>query len=344
MTGIALVGAGGVARRHAEMLARVDGVRVLTVTDPVPTAAERLARECGADAVDSLEAALDRSGVDAAYVCVPPFAHGEPERAVLDRGLPLFVEKPVATDAATALDLAARVAQAGVVTGTGYHWRCLDFLDTVRDELAESPASLAAGYWLDKRPPVAWWGQTALSGGQVVEQLTHVLDLARVLLGEAEEVYAAGARRPDPAGTDRVGAAERGDVDDATAATVRFASGVVATLSATSLLAVKHRASLQLFGPGLVLEVTESTLSVDRGAGAVLTPAGTDPRLVVDAEFVAAVRGEREDTRAPYAEAVRSHLLGVAIAESARSGRPVRVGASPDATAAVPPGPAGGAP
>ena len=332
-TGVAIVGAGGVARRHAEMLSRVGGVRVVTVTDLDEAAAERLARDCGARAVADLDAALDASGVDAAYVCVPPFAHGAPERAVLDRGLPLFVEKPVAADAATAVELAGRVERAGVVTGTGYHWRCLDVLDVARPLLAERPPLLAHGSWLDKRPPVGWWPHTALSGGQVVEQVTHVLDLARLLLGEAEEVYAAGARRTpaaDGAGRDAesdtgTGSDTEGDIDDATAATVRFTSGAVATVAATSLLGRRHHAGLRLLGPGLVVDLSDEGMTVDRGDGAVFTPPGIDPRLVVDQEFIAAVRGEREDTRAPYREAVRSHLLACAIAESARRRQAVRV-------------------
>ena len=58
----------------------------------------------------------------------------------------------------------------------------------------------------------------------------------------------------------------RGDVDDATVATLRFASGAVATLAATSLLDAKHRAALHLFSRGLVLEVDETgAVVVDDG-------------------------------------------------------------------------------
>jgi predicted dehydrogenase len=179
---------------------------------------------------------------------------------------------------------------------------------------------LASGYWLDKRPPVSWWGRTDQSGGQVIEQLTHVLDLTRVLLGEVSEVYAAGARQHLPAGPD-----DLGDVDDATAATVRFSSGVVATLAATSLLDVKHRAALHTISRGMVLEFSETGMVVDDGRSRTEHTPREDPRTTVDREFVQAVRGELECTRAPYAEAVRSHRLGCAVAESARTGRPVRL-------------------
>jgi len=319
-TRIAMVGAGSVARRHVDVLSRLDDVRVVAVTDPVEGAAADLARECNARAFTDTDQALDSDHLDAAYICVPPFAHGAPEKAALARGLAVFVEKPVATDLSTAEELAALVAEAGVVTGTGYHWRCIDVLAEAQELLEASPPMLASGYWLDKRPPVSWWGRTDQSGGQVIEQLTHVLDLTRVLLGEVSEVYAAGARQHLPAGSP-----DLGDVDDATAATVRFNSGVVATLAATSLLDVKHRAALHTISRGMVLEFSETGFVVDDGRSRTERTPREDPRMSVDREFVQAVRGELERTRAPYAEAVRSHRLGCAVAESARTGQPVRL-------------------
>lgn len=317
---VSFVGAGSVAQRHVSVLQGLQGfdIEVVGVFDPSREAAERLAADCGATPCASVEEALDSGSLDAAYVCVPPFAHGEPEKAVLARGLPMFVEKPVGAGLAVAEEVGRLVEEAGVVTATGYHWRCLDTVARAQERLADSPALLASGYWLDKRPPVAWWASTDRSGGQVVEQVTHVLDLARVLLGEAVEVYAAGTRRDEAAPGD--------DVDDATAATVRFASGAVATLAATSLLTTKHRAALHLFGAGLVTELAETSLTFDDGQSRESFEPAEDPRVVVDREFLEAVRGERASTRAPYAEALASHRLGCAVAESARTGRPVRLG------------------
>ena len=323
-TRLVVVGAGGVAQRHVQVLSAIPDVDVVGIVDPLEDAARTLAQRCGATAYSSTGEALDECRPDGAYVCVPPFAHGEPEREVLERGLPLFVEKPLSVRPEVAEDLARRVVEAGVVTGTGYHWRCLDTVEAARERLEASPAVLATGYWLDKRPPVAWWPHRDRSGGQVVELLTHVLDVARVLLGEAVEVYAAGAlRAPDPA--ESAGGPPRGDVDDATAATIRFASGTVATLAATSLLRTKHRAALHTFSDGLVLELTEASLTVDDGERRDVVEPTEDPREVVDREFVAAVRGERESTRAPYEEALRTHRLACALAESARRREPVRL-------------------
>jgi predicted dehydrogenase len=324
-TRLVMVGAGSVSRRHIGVLTALDDVQVVGVVDPVAASAQSLAEACGATVYASTGAALDATQPDAAYICVPPFAHGEPECEALARGIPFFVEKPVAAGLEVAEAVGRMVAEAGVVTGTGYHWRCLDTVEVARERLSGTPALLASGYWLDKRPPVAWWAQRDRSGGQVIEQVTHVLDLARALLGEAVEVYAAGVLRPSPeASTGEV--LTRGDIDDATAATVRFESGTVATLAATSLLHAKHRAALHTFSEGLVLELTETSLTLDDGLTRAIVQPQEDPRVAVDREFLEAVRGEREDTRAPYAEALRTHRLACAVTESARTRAPVRLG------------------
>jgi predicted dehydrogenase len=323
---VALIGAGSVGQRHASTLKQL-GVRITSVTDAQPDAAERLARRLGAAAFTNPDTALDLTDVDAVYVCVPPFAHGSGERAALARGLPLFVEKPVGLGLETAEEIGVLVEASGVVTGTGYHWRCMDTVEHARGLLAEAPALLASGYWLDKRPPVPWWGRVDRSGGQVVEQLTHVLDTARYLLGEVVEVYAAGVRGTPESDAGPAGRAggELDDVDDATAATMRFASGAVATLAATSVLAAKHRAALHTVSRGLYLELSEAGLSSFDGTSRTDVSCAEDPRVAVDREFIEAVRGERETTRVPYAEALRTHRLGCAIAESARTGLPVKL-------------------
>ena len=182
--------------------------------------------------------------------------------------------------------------------------------------LAASPARLVAGAWLDKVPPPAWWPHRDRSGGQVVEQLTHVLDLARLLVGEVGAVWGAASRAP----------ASPGDADDATAIAARFASGAVGTFTASSLLPAKRRASLEtVSADGLRLELSEQELVVERpGAGPeVLTPA-VDGHEAVDREFLEAVAGERAATRAPYEQAWATHRLGLAMAGAAATGELVR--------------------
>jgi predicted dehydrogenase len=191
---IGMVGAGAVAARHVRTLLAMDGVELAAVADPALERAKELAAKAGAVAYPNHMELLAAERLDAVYICVPPFAHGAPELAVIDAGLPMFVEKPVAIDQATAAAIAARLVGRSLVTCTGYHWRWLDIFDRAAEWLADRPARLVQISWLDKVPPPLWWPRRDGSGGQTIEQTTHVLDTARGLAGEVAEVHAFGAR------------------------------------------------------------------------------------------------------------------------------------------------------
>jgi predicted dehydrogenase len=151
-----------------------------------------------------------------------------------------------------------------------------------------------------------------------VEQAAHVLDLARHLAGEVTEVYAAGNGIPP----DVVGA----DIDSSTAATLWFASRAVGTLAATCVLSWKHRAGLEVYADDLALAVGEDGLTIRDASGERHLPGDPEgARLAVDRAFVDAVRNIGDNVRAPYAEALGTHRLSIAIAESAATGQAVRV-------------------
>lgn len=315
---VGLVGAGNIARRHARVLTAFDDVRLAGVTDVVPEVARRLAEAYGVPAFADLPALL-RADLDAVYVCVPPFAHGPVEMEVLATGLPMFVEKPLAVDLATAERIAAAVEGSGVMTAVGHHWRYLRVVERAGELLAGRTVRLVSGAWLDKVPPVSWWVRAGLSGGPVVEQAVHVLDLARLLAGEVAQVHAtAGGATVDG-----------GDVPTATAATLRFASGAVGALTTTCALGWRHRVGLDVYADRLALRVGEEGLVV-RDGDREHRLAG-DPQAAhtaVDRAFIDAVLGRGADIRAGYADALRTHRLACAVAQAAASGKPVRLAAA----------------
>ncbi|WBC15641.1 Gfo/Idh/MocA family oxidoreductase [Micromonospora sp. WMMA1998] len=326
---VGLVGAGGVAQRHARVLTGFEDVALLGVTDVAPDAARALADAHGGRVFRDVDELL-AAGPDAVYVCVPPFAHGPAEEAVVAAGVPMFVEKPVAVDLETAERIADLVQRRGLLTGVGHHWRYLHVVEEARRLLADRPVRMVNGAWLDKVPPVAWWARRDRSGGPVVEQAAHVLDLVRLLVGEATEVTAYGDGTPPPV--------DGADIDSVTAATLRFASGAVGTLAAACVLTWKHRAGLEILADGLALSLAEDGLTIRDADGERHLPADPDgARVAVDRAFVDAVRGVGDDVRVPYAEALRTQRLALAVAESARTGRPVALPTGPAArlTAAV---------
>ena len=318
-TRIGFVGAGVIASRHLGNLLEFPDVEVTAVADPVTERAEGLAARCAARTYSTHAAMLAEEPLDALYICVPPYAHGAPELDAVEAGVPFFVEKPVAADLETAEAIAAALAAGpALATAVGYHWRYLDIYERARALLEENPARLALGYWLDSTPPPGWWVRRELSGGQTIEQTTHVLDLARTLLGEVTTVYAAGSR------TERDGFPEA-DIDDVSAATLHFETGAVGSITSTCLLRWPHRIGLHTVSDGMMIELAEFELMVDVGQGRPVTPAEGDPFVRADRDFVDAVRGTEDRIRVPYREALETHRLACAVARSAAEARPVEL-------------------
>ncbi len=318
-TRVGFIGAGGIAERHLGVLGTFEDVRIAGCSDIDSGRAAAAADRWQTSAYPTIEAMIETADLDAVYICVPPFAHGAPEQAAIARGVPFFVEKPVSLDLATARAIADLVRERGIVTAVGYHWRYLDTLDAARAALAAHPPRLVTGFWLDQTPPPRWWSQRDQSGGQIVEQATHLLDLARLLVGEITEVSGMSDRtgRPGHPGL---------DVATASAVALRFASGAVGTLAATCLLRWPHRIGLHLFGDGLAVEISDHDLMIDVGEGRPVRRAEGDPVWREDRDFIDAVRGGPDRIRCPYPEALRTHAAALAIERSIATGRPVAVG------------------
>ena len=96
----------------------------------------------------------------------------------------------------------------------------------------------------------------------------------------------------------------------------------------------KHRAGVEIVADGLVLTVGEDGLVWRDATGEGRVPADPEAaRVAVDRAFVDAVRGIADDIRVPYPEALRTHRLACAVAQSAATGRMVRLAPAVEALA-----------
>ena len=185
----------------------------------------------GGTPYDALDRMLDAAQPDCVYVAVPPHRAVEIGQRLAARRFPFLTEKPLAADDPDGPQrLAAEVQRARLVAAVGYHLRALDIMAEVRQRLAAAPPQMVVARWLGGTPPPAWWGRAADGGGQVIEQATHLYDLARWLMGEAMVVGAASTRDPGssrPASTSWT----------ATAAVLQFESGAVGSFANTRRVA-----------------------------------------------------------------------------------------------------------
>jgi myo-inositol 2-dehydrogenase / D-chiro-inositol 1-dehydrogenase len=179
---------------------------------------------------------------------------------------------------------------------------------------------MVQGYWMSSFPEVGWWRRMELSGGQVLEQTTHIFDLARCLCGEIAEVYAAYAVRA-------LGNVDGFNVYDVGTATVKFQSGAIGSFSNTCLLSQPYTVGLHIVAKDLVVELHGDMKVIEPGHTEIFS-AGQNPMLEESRAFIHAVRtGDRTQIRSDYEDAVRSLAVSIACNESAVSGAPTLVSA-----------------
>jgi myo-inositol 2-dehydrogenase / D-chiro-inositol 1-dehydrogenase len=319
VTRIGFIGVGGIAQEHLKNLRQVEGAQVGAVCDVNQEQAARIAGEWGARPYADFRAMLDGERLDALYICVPPFAHQGQELLATERGIPFLVEKPIDTGTDYAQRVATAVAERGLVTAVGYHWRYFASVGRARQIIGDRPIGMALGYWMDKMPPPLWWRQKHLSGGQFVEQTTHVVDLARYLVGEITEVYAQMATRV-------LGAVDHFTVPDVGTVTVRFAGGAVGTFS-NACIGAPGPIALHLLLQDLTLEIG-GHLTVRRPDGVEEFRDAPNAYLAEDEAFLHAVRsGDASRIRSPYADALQTQRVTAAANRSAETGQPVRLAA-----------------
>ena len=220
---VAVVGAGWIAQDHLALLR--GRVPVVAVCDVDRKRAALAAESTGAAVYTDVEELLERERPEAVFVCTPPLAHRGPAVAALERGVHVYLEKPIARTVEDARAIVAAAEAGEAVCAVGYQWHALDLLDDVWRELDGQRVALLAGRSLGPTQARPWFLDRAQGGGNVLERASHHIDLQRAIAGEvaAVQAWASDVLLAQ-------GEGERGDIEDAVALLLHFASGAVGTI------------------------------------------------------------------------------------------------------------------
>src|SRR5262249_40802177 len=119
---VGIVGAGWIAKEHHRTLQSLAGVDVVAVCDVDRERAEALASGTGARVYLAGHDLLARETLSALLVSPPPLSHREPAVAALGRGLPIYLEKPIARTLEDAAAIVEAAERTGTVCAIGYQW------------------------------------------------------------------------------------------------------------------------------------------------------------------------------------------------------------------------------
>ncbi|MEO3977511.1 Gfo/Idh/MocA family oxidoreductase [Streptomyces sp. CAU 1734] len=192
---IGVIGTGLQAGRRARALAGAADARLVSVAGATPGAAAAFAAEHGIRAHPDWRALVADDGLDAVMVCVPPHLHAEMAVAALRAGRHVLCEKPLARTSAEA-DEMCRVARAtGRVLACGFNHRhhpaLAELGGLIGSGVLGRPIWARAAYGIGGRAGYEdeWRADPRqVSGGQLMEQGIHVIDLFRGWFGEVAAV------------------------------------------------------------------------------------------------------------------------------------------------------------
>ena len=317
---VALLGCGGIASRHVTAIKAL-GLDLVGCCGRDQARTDAFAAEHGGQAFVDLDRMIDTVAPDLLIVALPPFVrNGEIEHAA-SRGVHLLVEKPIALDMAAAERMVAAAETAGVVAAIGFMYR---FGDAVRRwrSIDTGPVGLYAGAYHCNALHAPWWREQAKSGGQMLEQVIHQIDLVRHLIGEPDTVTARRANlfhRDVPAY----------DIEDVSAILFGWDDGRIATINASNIatpgLWHKEWAIYAERMTGRFTSWNEAVLMpTAQGAEAEIVAGASDPFAAQLADVVGAIREHRAPaiTLRDGAETLR---LALAARQSADERREIRL-------------------
>lgn len=338
MTRVAFIGAGNRAVSHMAALTHIPDVETVAIAELDESRAiesQERANSRRADGSDPIDVRIfddyrnmiDTVDPDCIYLCLPPYVHGQLDHDVIDYGLPVLFEKPVAVEMNVANEIAAHVAEKGIINAAGYQKRYSSAVQEARKLLADKTIAMAISIRLSGLPGQPWWRVQKQSGGMLVEQHTHAVDLMRFVCGEIENVYAVGS-------TQLLNDTPNLDIFDVNACTVRFehgAPGIIGnSCAAPAGAAIFPPHLVHVVSNGMVVTVNERKTTIRRDGEAdveELLPEAND-NLLMNRTFIDAVRsGKQTGILSDFADATRTFAVTMACQKSAERGQPIDLAA-----------------
>ncbi|NHV98929.1 MAG: Gfo/Idh/MocA family oxidoreductase [Thaumarchaeota archaeon] len=326
---IGLIGCGGIANAHMQVLSNMNEVQLVSFCDIV----EDKAREFNAKYAKGNAAVytdftrmLEREKLDAVYVCLPPFAHSNEVEIAAENGVHVFIEKPIALDMVKARSMVDAARRHSIKTQVGFQLRfgaAVEYFKKMAEHGEAGPVGLFLAKYYCNSLHSPWWRDKSKSGGQVVEQIIHLYDLSRFMAGEPYSVYC----RMDNLFHKDV---EGYTVEDVSISILRFKHGGLGAISATNFaIPNKWLHELNIVSRNLTVFFTDANNAVFTRTNKpweeqVTVASKKNLSEAVNLDFLNAIKKDAS-TRNPIEEGARSLNLVLSARKSAEENREITI-------------------
>jgi len=326
---VGILGCGNFAHRHARTLQQLENeVEMAAFCNRTIEKAEAFSQQYTngqAPVFADHHQMYDQVHLDVILICLPPYAHSDEVKIAVSLGTHVFIEKPIALTSKQGWAMVNAAEQAGIVTQVGFMFRFGEAIERLKGMIDTGEAGqvglMSARYFCNALH-APWWRDRELSGGQLVEQVIHMVDLMRFLMGEAATAY---SRQENLFHQDVNGYT----VEDVSATVFGFPGGGVGVIYATNG-AIPNRwiNDYRVVARNLTAEFTNANNAVFHHTGEgdrqELIASDRDFYLAEMQDFLNAIR-TGGSTRAPLREGAKSLDLALAATQSAETGREVQI-------------------
>ncbi len=226
---LAVVGAGLIGKRHINAIAQIPEVELVGVVDPHHEA-KTYASSLGVNWYTCISAMLATDRPDGIIIATPNQTHVDNGLECLGAGIPVLIEKPIASDVQSAERLVLEAEATGVPILVGHHRRHNPIIKAAKAKISGGLIGTIVAVhgvcWLYKPDDyftVDW--RTREGAGPVFINLIHDIDLLRYLCGEVRSVQALESHH-----------ARDYEVEDTAAIIMQFESGALATVTVSDTI------------------------------------------------------------------------------------------------------------
>lgn len=191
-----IIGCGNFANKHAANLVSMpDKFKMVAFCDILEDNADEFNGKYTngeAKVYTDFNELFDKSELDLVLVCLPPFAHSNEVEIAAEQGVHLLIEKPIALNSEQSWRMVEAVEKAGVKSQVGFMFRFGLAIENLKSKISDGTAGqvgLMSTRYFCNSLHAPWWRMRDKSGGQITEQVIHMVDLMRFLMGSPKTVF-----------------------------------------------------------------------------------------------------------------------------------------------------------
>ncbi|MEM3172399.1 Gfo/Idh/MocA family oxidoreductase [Nitrososphaera sp.] len=309
MSKVAVIGVGGWGKNHARVLNELQALSVICDKDAV--LAKEAAKKYGVNSYSNIEEMLEKeSELDACMVCTPIKTHYEITKMLIDKGMHVFVEKPLSFSSEECEKMMKQALEKNVVLTAGYIERfnpAVQYAKRLIDEKKYGDLFMMEFHRENRMPA------QSLDVGIIYDITVHDIDAAMFLFGSRPEVvFARAGKKLHP-------------YEDFATIMLGFSNQRVAVIASNWLTPNKIRTFSAVCTDGIITgNYILQEVKIDHGEATIFPRIELKEPLMLElSHFLDVIAGRRKEPLVSAADATYVTRIAEAAILSNQTGKPI---------------------